>query len=244
MLLRRLGSHSRKNRLYRAFRELGRAIRTITLLRYVSEPQLREQITQVTNRNEAFHGFADWLMFGGKLIGHNDPDHQQKVVTFNELIANCVICSIACDITYAANNIAAEGRTVDLDDLATISPHITHTMRRFGNWALDLTPPEADPGDPARPRTPGAVRGLTVRGERLHLTRARHRALLVPAVGVGANGNVRQGPFAQVTDRARSRWAGALAYVSVPSPQRLRRHVHKPKERRLSQPPPARAQNR
>ncbi|MEV4224914.1 Tn3 family transposase [Nonomuraea sp. NPDC049725] len=27
-LLRRLGNHSRKNRLYRAFRELGRAVRT------------------------------------------------------------------------------------------------------------------------------------------------------------------------------------------------------------------------
>ena len=39
-LLRRLGNHSRKNRLYRAFRELGRAIRTITLLRYLSEPRL------------------------------------------------------------------------------------------------------------------------------------------------------------------------------------------------------------
>ncbi|MEV1005125.1 Tn3 family transposase [Nonomuraea sp. NPDC050202] len=144
-LLRRLGNHSRKNRLYRAFRELGRAIRTITLLRYLSEPGLREQITQVTNRNEAFHGFADWLMFGGKLIGHNDPDHQEKVVKFNELIANCVIYSTACDITDAANDIAAEGRPVDLDDLATISPYITHTVRRFGNWTLDLTPPERTP---------------------------------------------------------------------------------------------------
>src|SRR5260370_14777657 len=44
-LLRRLGNHSRKNRLYPAFRELGPAIRTITLLRYLSEPQLREPIT-------------------------------------------------------------------------------------------------------------------------------------------------------------------------------------------------------
>ncbi len=65
-LLRRLGNHSRKNRLYRAFRELGRAIRTIALLRYLSEPQLREQITAITNRNEAFHGFAGWLMFGSQ----------------------------------------------------------------------------------------------------------------------------------------------------------------------------------
>ncbi|WP_201762173.1 MULTISPECIES: Tn3 family transposase, partial [unclassified Nonomuraea] len=138
-LLRRLGNHSRKNRLYRAFRELGRAIRTITLLRYLSEPALREQITAITNRTEAFHGFADWLMFGGKLIGHNDPDHQEKVVKFNELIANCVIYSNACDITDAANALAAEGYPVDTDDLATVSPYITHTIRRFGNWTLNLT---------------------------------------------------------------------------------------------------------
>jgi TnpA family transposase len=144
-LLRRLGNHSRKNRLYRAFRELGRAIRTITLLRYLSEPQLREQITQVTNRNEAFHGFAGWLMFGGNLIGHNDPDYQEKVVKFNELLANCVMYSTACDITDAANDIAAEGERVDPADLATISPYITHTVRRFGNWTLNLTPPDRAP---------------------------------------------------------------------------------------------------
>jgi TnpA family transposase len=143
--LRRLGNHSRKNRLYRAFRELGRAVRTITLLRYLSDPDLREQITQVTNRNEAFHGFADWLMFGGKLIGHNDPDYQEKIIKFNELLANCVIYSTACDITDAVNAIAAEGRPVDPDNLATISPYITHVIRRFGNWILNLTPPAATP---------------------------------------------------------------------------------------------------
>ncbi len=141
----RLGNHSRKNRLYRTFRELGRAIRTITLLRYLSEPQLREQITAITNRNEALHGFAGWLMFGGKLIGHNDPDYQEKVVKFNELIANCVIYSTACDITNAANQIAAEGEPVDLDDLAAVSPYITHTVRRFGNWIINLTPPDQAP---------------------------------------------------------------------------------------------------
>lgn len=144
-LLRRLGNHSRKNRLYRAFRELGRAVRTITLLRYLSDPDLREQITAITNRNEAFHGFADWLMFGGKLIPHNDPDYQEKIIKFNELLANCVIYSTACDITDAANAIAAEGHPVDPDDLATISPYITHTIRRFGNWTLNLTPPAAAP---------------------------------------------------------------------------------------------------
>ncbi len=37
----------------------GRVIRTITLLRYLSEPELREQITAITNRAEAFHGYSE-----------------------------------------------------------------------------------------------------------------------------------------------------------------------------------------
>lgn len=141
-LLRRLGNHSKRNRIYKALRELGRVVRTVTLLRYLSEPELRNQITAITNRTEAFHGFAAHLMIGGRLIGHNDPDYQERVVKFNELIANCAIYSTALDITDAANALAAEGHVVDPDDLATVSPLITRTIRRFGDWHLDLTPPE------------------------------------------------------------------------------------------------------
>ncbi|WP_199786467.1 MULTISPECIES: Tn3 family transposase [Actinomycetes] len=144
-LLRRLGNNSRKNRLYRAFRELGRVIRTITLLRFLADAQLREQITAITNKAEAFHGFSAWLRFGGEAIGRNDPDYQEKIVKFNELLANCVIYSNACDITAAANALAGDGHPIDPDDLATISPYITHTIRRFGDWVLDLSPPETVP---------------------------------------------------------------------------------------------------
>jgi hypothetical protein len=63
-LLRRLGNESKKNRIYRALREVGRVVRTIVLLRYLSEPELRDSIAAITNRVEAFHGFADWLSFG------------------------------------------------------------------------------------------------------------------------------------------------------------------------------------
>ncbi|MFI6803171.1 Tn3 family transposase [Streptosporangium canum] len=87
-------------------------------------------------------------MFGGKLIGHNDPEYQEKVIKFNELLANCVMYSTALDITDAANDIAAEGQPVDLDDLATVSPYITHTVRRFGNWTLNLTPTGRHPQHP------------------------------------------------------------------------------------------------
>ena len=60
--------------------------------------------------------------------------------------ANCAIYSTAAlDITDAANTLAAEGHPVDPDDLATITPYITRTFRRFGDRVLNLTPPEAVP---------------------------------------------------------------------------------------------------
>jgi hypothetical protein len=36
------------------------------------------------------------------------------------------------------------GHRVGADDLATISPLIRHTIRRFGDWHLDLTPPPGE----------------------------------------------------------------------------------------------------
>ncbi|MFI1801500.1 Tn3 family transposase [Streptomyces sp. NPDC020379] len=61
----RVGGQSRKNQIYRVFREVGHAVRTIVLFRYLSDPQLREQITRATNKAEAYNGYTKWLHFGG-----------------------------------------------------------------------------------------------------------------------------------------------------------------------------------
>jgi TnpA family transposase len=94
---------------WRGFTTSGRTVRTIVLLHYLSEPELREGITAITNRVETFHGFARWLMFGGGVLGDSDPDHHEKIVKFNELLANCAIYSTTLDLTAAANALAGEG---------------------------------------------------------------------------------------------------------------------------------------
>lgn len=58
MLLRKLTSYSRKNRLYQAFRELGCVIRTVFLLQYISDAKLREIIHQATNKVEQFNAIS------------------------------------------------------------------------------------------------------------------------------------------------------------------------------------------
>ncbi len=162
-LLRRLGNESRKNRIYKAFRELGRVIRTIVLLRYLSEPELWESITTITNRVESFHNFSKWLSFGNAgVIGDDDPEHMEKIIKFNELLANCVIFYNAAELTIVLNDLAAEGHPVRGENVAALSPYTTRHILRFGDYVLDLSPPtspvsthlELDAGDgPVEPPT-------------------------------------------------------------------------------------------
>jgi len=137
LLLRRLGSESRRNNIYKAFRELGRVIRTITLLRFASEPGLRQEITAATNKVEAFNGFSAWLRFGHDAIARNDPAEQEKIIKFNTLLANCVIFHTALDMTAVLRELAAEGWDLTPVALGTLSPYITEPIKRFGEYATD-----------------------------------------------------------------------------------------------------------
>ena len=53
-----VSTYSRKNKLYFAFRELGRVVRTTFLLQYVSDLELRQLIQAATNKSEAFNKFV------------------------------------------------------------------------------------------------------------------------------------------------------------------------------------------
>src|SRR3954464_4646615 len=83
-MLRRLTSNSRRNEIYQAFREVGRSVRTVALLRYLADPALRRRVTAATNKVEAYNGFAARLRFGNAgVIADNDPAEQEKITKFN-----------------------------------------------------------------------------------------------------------------------------------------------------------------
>jgi TnpA family transposase len=139
-LLRKLGSYSRKNRLYQAFRELGRVVRTVFLLRYISDRPLREQITATTNKVEAYNGFTKWLSFGGDgVIPVNDPDEQEKRIKYTDLVANALILQNVVDTTQILRDLASEGYTLSREAVAALSPYLTRHIKRFGDYVLDLS---------------------------------------------------------------------------------------------------------
>ena len=101
-ILRRLGTYSRKNRLYFAFRELGRVIRTSFLLRYIASADLRRLIGAATNKSEHFNRYAQWVSFGGSgLITAAARDEQRKTIKYNHLVANLLIFHTIVGLTKA-----------------------------------------------------------------------------------------------------------------------------------------------
>ena len=78
LLLRKLGTYSRRSRLHRAFRELGRVERTLFLLRFFSSTEVRRTSRAETTKVEAYNDFLDWVSFGGPVIKSGDPVEQEK----------------------------------------------------------------------------------------------------------------------------------------------------------------------
>ena len=138
-LLRRLGNDSRKNRLYHAFRALGSAVRTLFLLQYISDQELREQITASTNKVEAYNGFSKHFFFGGEgVIADNDPIEQEKAVKYNDLVANAVIFHNVVEQTRIIKRLIREGWKITAEDVAALSPYVTSHIKRFGDYLIDI----------------------------------------------------------------------------------------------------------
>ena len=147
MLLRKLNSHNRRNKLYRAFRELGCVTRTLFLLRYTSEADLRHTIRAETTKIESYNDFLDWVSFGGQIIKSGDPVEQTKLIKYTNLVANSIMLQNVVDLTNTLAQMASEGYTITKELVACLSPYIRDQIRRFGKYDVDMEehPPRLDP---------------------------------------------------------------------------------------------------
>src|SRR5437762_7256465 len=126
MLLRKLTTYSRKNRLYQAFHALGCVERTVFLLAVISDVKLREVIHRATNKVEQYNALEDWVRFagGGTMYAHAFEE-QEKLVKYTGLLTNCIILDNTLEISAALNALAREGYRPSIDELAALSPYQT-----------------------------------------------------------------------------------------------------------------------
>lgn len=138
-ILRRLGTYSRQNKLYLALRELGRVARTVFLLQYIGEAEIREMIQAATCKSEEFNDFLQWVMFGNDgLIAENVQHEQQKIIKYNHLVANMIILYNVVAMTKAIGELIKEGYPIDPAILAGMSPFRRGSINRFGTYAMNM----------------------------------------------------------------------------------------------------------
>jgi TnpA family transposase len=138
MLLRKLGTYNRRSRLYRAFREFGRVERTLFLLRFISNVDIRRTIRAETTKIEGYNDFLDWVSFGGPVIKSGDPVEQDKQLKYASLVANAIMLSNVADLTEALAAMAEDGQPVTPGLVACLSPYMREHIRRFGKYVLDM----------------------------------------------------------------------------------------------------------
>jgi TnpA family transposase len=92
-IFRRLNSYSRQHSLYTALKAFGRIIKTMFILRYIDDVELRMQIESLLNRIELGNRFTRAIAVGNpREFSAGDKEEQEIAETCNRLIKNAIVC--------------------------------------------------------------------------------------------------------------------------------------------------------
>lgn len=139
LILHRLGSYARRNSIYQALAEIGRVHKTILILRYVDDEQLRRRARRELNKGESSHDLSRFLCFGkeGRLRGHELED-QLHTFSCLAVLHNAVVAWNTSHLAQLVERLRAEGHGVDERDLAQLSPLMRKHLNPFGRYHFNL----------------------------------------------------------------------------------------------------------
>ena len=92
-IFRRLNSYSRQHSLYKAMKAFGQIIKSLFILRYVDDLELRQAIEKQLNKVELANSFTRAVAVGNpRGLEHADKAGQEIAESCNRLIKNSIIC--------------------------------------------------------------------------------------------------------------------------------------------------------
>jgi len=92
-IFRRLNSYSRQNVLYKALKAFGQIVKSLFILRYIDDVQLRQDIEKQLNKVELSNRFTRAIAVGSpREFLHAEKEEQEIAESCNRLIKNSIIC--------------------------------------------------------------------------------------------------------------------------------------------------------
>ena len=138
LILRKLGSYSRNNRLSNALKEMGKIEKTIFILDYASNPDLRRKIQIGLNKSEEMNGLARAVFFGRRgQFWENEMQRQLQKSSCLNIILNAIVIWNTKYLKKAWEYHKNQGIEVDPKLLKHISPLNWEHINFLGEYFLE-----------------------------------------------------------------------------------------------------------
>jgi TnpA family transposase len=137
-ILRRFTKKNVQHPTYKAFAELGKAIKTIFLCSYLHSEELRREINEGLNVIEQWNGATDFVFFArrGEMASNHREDHEISMLALH-LIQNCMIYVNTLMIQKVLAQPNWQGKLTPRD-YAALTPLIWEHVNPYGRFDLDM----------------------------------------------------------------------------------------------------------
>jgi TnpA family transposase len=137
-ILRRFTKKNVPHPTYKAFAELGKAIKTIFLCRYLHSEALRREINEGLNVVEQWKGATDFVFFArrGEMASNRHEDHEISMLALH-LIQHCMVYVNTLMIQRVLAQPHWQGKLTPRD-YAALTPLIWEHVNPYGRFDLDM----------------------------------------------------------------------------------------------------------
>ena len=139
LLIGKLQSYPRKNRLTRALQEYGRLAKTVFILRYLESKDYRRRIQAQLNKGEALHGLREFILFANKgVLRKKQEEELMNQARCLNLVTNAVVTWNTVYMAAVIKQLRAEGKTVNEEDIARLSPARYEHINPYGKYCFEV----------------------------------------------------------------------------------------------------------
>jgi TnpA family transposase len=147
LFISKLQAYPRQNVLTRALQEYGRLIKTLFILRYLESEDYRRQINAQLNKGESLHALREFLFVADKgVIRRKQEEAQTNQAMCLNLITNAVVVWNTVYMQAVLDSLRAEGRSIEEDDVAHLSPARFEHVNPYGKYVFPLEEAERRQG--------------------------------------------------------------------------------------------------
>ena len=137
-ILRRFVQSNIQHPTYKAFAELGRAVKTIFLCRYLHSEDLRREINEGLNVIEQWNSANDFIFFArrGEMVSNRREDHEISMLALH-LLQNCMVYINTLMLQQVLTQSQWSGKMTPRD-LRALTPLIWEHVNPYGRFELDM----------------------------------------------------------------------------------------------------------